>query len=69
MLIKNYGHISVESTIKDILPGTQTGNLQAVVYDLTSMRAYFAFGLITKENKKVDAFDRPFVELDLKVLF
>ncbi len=69
MILANYGSISPETTISSILPGTQTGNLQAVVYDLTAMKAYFAFGVITPEGHHVDAFRRPFVKLDLNLLF
>lgn len=35
MLTKYYGNISAESTIQYILPGLNSGNLQAVIYDLS----------------------------------
>jgi hypothetical protein len=33
------------------------------------MNLYFAYGIITKEGKRIDAFDRPFVKLGLDRLF
>jgi len=34
LLNRYYGNITVENTIQYILPGLNSGNLQAVIYDL-----------------------------------
>jgi hypothetical protein len=34
LLTEHYGSITVENTISHIMPGVNSGNLQAVVYDL-----------------------------------
>jgi hypothetical protein len=36
MLTKYHGNISVETTKNFILPGLNSGNLQAVIYDLSN---------------------------------
>lgn len=44
MLTKTYGTITAEETIRTIVPGLNSGNLQVVAYDLTYKQVYFAFG-------------------------
>lgn len=46
LLDKNHGQISAELTIKEILPGLNSGNLQAVVYDLSNEWVYVAYGYV-----------------------
>lgn len=44
MLNKYHDNITAENTMKYILPGLNSGNLQAVIYDLTYEWVYFAYG-------------------------
>jgi hypothetical protein len=49
-----------------------TGNLQAVIYDLSHEWVYIAYGYEYYENNKrirVDAYNRPYIGLNLKQLF
>lgn len=69
MLTKNYGNITAEVAIRNIVPGLNSGNLQVVVYDLTYEKVYFAYGYVTDQDKKINAFLRPFIGLDLKAMF
>ena len=39
------------------------------VYDLTYNQTYFAFGHVNPDGKKVDAYMRPFIKLDLNQVF
>jgi hypothetical protein len=68
MLDEYYSRVTVENTISHILPGLRSGNLQAVVYDLANEWVYFSYG--TKVgNKAINAFERPYIALNLKKLF
>lgn len=51
------------------MPGLTSGNLQAVVYDLTDNQLYFAYGYVEESGAKTNAYDRPFIQLDLPSLF
>jgi hypothetical protein len=69
-LLANYsGIITAQITVREILPSLTSGNLQTVIYDLTNQTVYFAYGLVTEDNKKINAYDRPYIRLDLKPLF
>ena len=52
-----------------ILPGLNSGNLQAVVYDLTKEWVYFAYGHQDAKGKITDAYKRPWIGLNLKEIF
>ena len=39
------------------------------IYDLTRQNVYFAYGYISPENKKINAYDRPHIKLNLKEVF
>lgn len=73
MLTKYHGNISAETTIRYILPGLNSGNLQAVIYDLSYDWVYFAYGYEYFDQKggrvRVDAYKRPFIGLNLKEVF
>ena len=69
MLEKYHGQIDAENTIRYIVPGLNSGNLQAVVYDLSNEWVYIAYGYIEENGKKIDAFNRPYIGLNLKNLF
>lgn len=64
-----YGNLSAENTIRNILPSIDSGNLQAVVYDLTDNFVYIAYGFIGSDGKKRNAFDRAFIKLNMTEVF
>jgi hypothetical protein len=68
-LTQHYGKINAKATIEDILPSVKTGNLQAVVYDLTAMRIWVANARGDWEAGPLEAYKRPFVEIDIKQVF
>ena len=55
--------------MKYILPGLGSGNLQAVVYDLSREWVYFAFGYQNSEGHLIEAYKRPYIGLNLKEIF
>jgi hypothetical protein len=55
--------------VRAIVPGLNSGNLQVVVYDLTYKQVFFAFGHVNEDGKRVDAYLRPFIRLNLDELF
>ena len=69
LLKQSHGHITAELAIRTILPGLNSGNLQSVIYDLTYQKVYFSYGYINDQNKKIDAYKRPYIGLDLVKLF
>ncbi|TFG96493.1 MAG: hypothetical protein E4H13_12075 [Calditrichales bacterium] len=68
-LLEHYGNINAEVTITDILPHVKTGNLQTVVYDLTAMKIWVANARADHESGPLAAYDRAFVEFEMKDLF
>lgn len=69
MLEKYHGNITAENTIRYILPGLNSGNLQAVVYDLSHDWVYFAYGYEDENKKKTNAYLRPWIGINLKEAF
>jgi hypothetical protein len=70
MLQKYHGNITAENTIRYILPGLNSGNLQAVIYDLSNEWVYIAYGHVDEQTKKkTDAYNRPFIGLNLKEMW
>lgn len=69
MLEKYHGGINAENTIRYIVPGLNSGNLQAVIYDLSNEWVYIAYGYVTEDKQKIDAYKRPYIGLNLKELF
>jgi len=45
-----------------------SGNLQAVVYDLANEWIYFSYGIMDGKQK-INAFERPYIGLNLAKLF
>jgi hypothetical protein len=68
-LIEHYGKINADITISDILPSVKTGNLQAVVYDLTAMNIWIANARADDENGPLPAYERQFVRFEMNELF
>ena len=73
MLQEYHGNITAENSIRYILPGLNSGNLQAVIYDLTNEWVYFAYGYeYYKPNGsrvRVNAYERPYIGINLKEIF
>ena len=68
-LVEHYGKINAEITINDILTSVGTGNLQAVVYDLTDMKIWVANARADDESGPLEAYNRQFVNCDMGLLF
>ncbi len=68
-LVEHYGRINAQVTIEDILPSVGTGDLQAVVYDLTALRVWVANAKASDEQGPLNAYERPFVEIDMNRVF
>ena len=69
LLTENHGRITAEMAVRSIVPGLQSGHLQVAVYDLTYEKVHFAYGYVAPDNKRTNAFLRPFITLDLKQIF
>ncbi|XP_065920263.1 protein dcd1B-like isoform X2 [Dysidea avara] len=68
--LDNYhGQLTPDVTIHDILPVVQSGDLHIAVYDLQNELMYVSNARADKETGPDMAYDRPFVELDMKTLF
>ena len=51
------------------MPGVKSGNLQAAIYDLANEWVYFAYGIVSDNKKVLNAYERPFIGLNLAKLF
>ncbi len=69
MLLKYYGQLTAENTIRDILPSVGTGSLQAAIYDLTHQVAWIANARSQVETGPLKAYERSFIRLNMKELF
>ena len=70
LLTEHHGRITGEVAVRQIVPLLTSGNLQTVVYDLTNMEVYLAYGYRTDDSSlKINAFDRPYLHLDMKKIF
>jgi len=68
-LEKHYGNISAASTIRDIVPIVQTGDLHVAIYDLPNMRMHVSTAKRDDASGTVKrAFDRPFIELNMTAI-
>jgi hypothetical protein len=70
-LTKFYGSINEETTVHDILPTVQTGDLHIAFYDLTANNLFVSF--MRKEDADPSephyAYERQFTKLNTKLLF
>jgi len=63
-----YGNITVENTIRYILPAIQSGETHVAIYDLTNNFMYYSYvGLEGTPHRK--AYERQFTQLDMTKLF
>jgi len=69
LLDKYHGNITAELTIRKIVSGLNSGNLQIAIYDLTYEKVYFAYGIRDANGHAVNAYTRPYISLDLKQIF
>jgi len=69
VLQQQYGNISGEDAILNIIPLSQTGELQAVFFDLTNMEMYVSNAAATGESGPLFAYERSFVKFDMQSLF
>ena len=69
LLTKNYGLITAEMTVRQIIPSLNSGNHQIAIYDLSNDKVYFAYGTKDEKGHVIDAYLRPFIMLDLKKEF
>ena len=69
LLTEYHGKITIENTISHIAPGVKSGNLQSVVYDVANEWMYVSYGIVSESKKVVNAYERPFLALNLKHLF
>lgn len=71
MLVRNYGKLTPEITIREILPTVKTGSLQVAVYDLTNSVVWTANAAAVSagEPPPLKAHDRPYIRLDMRKLF
>lgn len=69
LLTNYYGNITAELTVRKIVPGLNSGNLQIAIYDLTHEKIYFSYGTKTQTGHHLNAYERPFISLDLKKIF
>ncbi|MGI6457883.1 MAG: C45 family autoproteolytic acyltransferase/hydrolase [bacterium] len=69
MLRRHYGALTPEVVIREILPTVRTGNLQVAIYDLTNLKLWTANARANSESGALNAYERPFIELDMKNLF
>lgn len=65
-----HGHINEVNTIHDILPTLQSGDLHAVVYDLTAGKAHISFmrKSYADDSEPQWAYERQFTRLDMDSL-
>jgi hypothetical protein len=68
-IMYQYGQVTPESTIRNITSVTKTGELHAAIYDLTDTIMYVANARATNETGPLNAYERQFVKIDLKVEF
>jgi len=69
MLVKHYGNLTPEITLREILPTVGTGNLQVAIYDLTRQMAWLANAKADGETGPLNAYERAYIQLDMKQLF
>ena len=64
-----HGNISVEATIRSIVPYVQTGDLHIAIYDHDAMLMYIATAAREGAGGPKNAYQRAFIKLDMAALF
>ncbi|CAF1168844.1 unnamed protein product, partial [Adineta ricciae] len=68
-ILYQYGKITPESSIRNITSVAKTGDLHVALYDLTDTVMYVSNARGTNETGPLEAYQRQFVKIDLKVEF
>eukprot|EP01102_Stenamoeba_stenopodia_P020893 TRINITY_DN8296_c0_g1_i1.p1 TRINITY_DN8296_c0_g1~~TRINITY_DN8296_c0_g1_i1.p1 ORF type:complete len:480 (-),score=84.84 TRINITY_DN8296_c0_g1_i1:72-1430(-) len=69
-LAANYGQINAATTIRDIVPIVQTGDLHVAVYDLDNNQMYVSYARASGDTVgAVLAYDRTFYQLNMTNIF
>lgn len=68
-LQKLHGNLTAASTVNEVVPIVQTGDVHCVVYDLTSQEMSVSFMKPTNGTGEEMAYDRVFTTLELNTLF
>jgi hypothetical protein len=66
---KYHGNLTAELAIKDVMPIVMTGDLHVYVADLSNDQFYFAWAAPDGVSGPRNAFERPFMKMDLKSLW
>jgi hypothetical protein len=71
LIDEHYGALTPQIIISEIAARVQTGDVHAAVYDLSSQHLYVSFMARTTGamGQPEMAYDRPWAQLDLGVLF
>jgi hypothetical protein len=70
LLKQNYGRITPEIIIRQIVSRFQTGNMHIAIYDYAEMDIYLSIcSPVSLTNEVINAYDRPFAKLSLTQLF
>jgi len=64
-----YGNITPENTIQHITSYVTTGDLHIAIYDFFAMKMYVATAAAEWESGPLNAYQRQFIELDMRALF
>nr|XP_039248441.1 protein dcd1A-like [Styela clava] len=65
----NYGKLSPEIAVRDIMARAQTGSVHSAVYDLTQSQLYVGFARAKGQDGPTYAYQRGFIKLDANMLF
>jgi len=68
-LQKYHGTLTADIAIKDVMPIVETGDLHVYVADLTNELFYFSVAARKGSALPLEAFNRPYIRLDLKTLW
>ena len=64
-----HGNLTAENTIRHITSYVTTGDLHIAIYDHSGMKMYVATAAAEWETGPLNAYQRQFVQLDMKALF
>jgi len=72
-IVANWGNITAENTMRDIIPRTNTGNMHIAVYDYNNWDMYVAFARQNKykdnDDERLNAWERSYTRLPMEEIF
>jgi len=73
-IVENWGAITAENTMRDIIPRTNTGNMHIAVYDYNNWDMYVAFARQSKyvgveDGGELNAWERSYTRLPMEEIF